>query len=41
MKPERLVQLYEATDKPNEVKKWKAERAKDLNIGPTAAREKK
>jgi hypothetical protein len=31
---ERLVQLYEATAKPNEVKKWQAERAKYPNIAP-------
>ncbi len=31
---ERLVQLYEATAKPNEVKKWQAEQAKYPNIAP-------
>ncbi len=37
---ERLVQLYAATGKPNEVKKWQAERARLPEHGPPP-REKK
>ena len=31
---DRLVELYTATGKPDEVKKWRAERAKYPNVAP-------
>jgi eukaryotic-like serine/threonine-protein kinase len=31
---DRLIELYTATDKPDEVKKWQAERAKYPNVAP-------
>jgi hypothetical protein len=37
---DRLIELYTATDKPDEVKKWRAERAKYPEVAPTP-REKK
>ncbi len=37
---DRLIELYTATDKPEEAKKWRAERAKYPNLAPPP-REKK
>jgi WD40 repeat protein/serine/threonine protein kinase/tetratricopeptide (TPR) repeat protein len=37
---DRLVEFYTVTDKPDEAKKWRAERAKYLNVAPPP-REKK
>jgi hypothetical protein len=31
---DRLIEFYSATDKPDEVKKWQAERAKSLELLP-------
>ncbi len=31
---DRLIELYTATDKPDEVKKWRAERAKYPDVLP-------
>ena len=36
---DRLIELYTATDKPDEVKKWQAERAKYPGRSPAAAAE--
>jgi hypothetical protein len=38
--PDRLIELYTATNKPDEVKKWRAERAKCPTVAPPP-REKK
>ena len=37
---DRLIELYTATNKPDEVKKWRAERAKYPEVAPPP-REKK
>ena len=37
---DRLIELYTATNKPDEAKKWRTERAKYLNVAPPT-REKK
>jgi hypothetical protein len=36
---DRLIELYTATDKPEEVKKWRAERAKYREVLPAPRRE--
>jgi hypothetical protein len=37
---DRLIELYTATDRPQEAKKWRAERAKHTSLAPPP-REKK
>jgi tetratricopeptide (TPR) repeat protein len=37
---DRLIELYTATDKPDEVKKWQAERAKYREVAPPPREEK-
>ncbi len=36
---DRLIELYTATNKPDEVKKWQAERAKYLEAEPSETNE--
>jgi len=38
---ERLIEFYTATNKPDEVKKWQAERAKYPEVVPPASGKKK
>ena len=38
---DRLIELYTATNKPDEVKKWQAEREKYRAKGPSSKGEKK
>ena len=37
---DRLVELYTATDQPDEAKKWHAERAKYPNLAPSPKEKK-
>jgi hypothetical protein len=37
--PDRLIELYTATKKPEEVKKWRTERAKYPEVAPPRGEE--